>query len=116
MAGIRPIDVDVFEPYDAVTIGPLVALEDLGFARRGEGGPFAASGALRPGGPLPSMTSGGGLSYDHPGAFGLMLLIEAVRQVRGEAGKRQVPDAKIAVAHGIGGLFSTAATLVLRHD
>jgi acetyl-CoA acetyltransferase len=65
---------------------------------------------------LPSLTSGGGLSYNHPGAFGLMLLIEAVRQVRGEAGERQVPDAKIAVAHGIGGLFSTASTLVLTHD
>jgi len=116
MAGIRPDDVDVFEPYDAFTIGPLLALEDLGFCARGEGGAFAASGALRPGGALPSMTSGGGLSYNHPGAFGLMLLIEAVRQVRGEAGERQVPDAKIAVAHGIGGLFSTASTLVLAHD
>jgi len=116
MAGILPTDVDVFEPYDAFTIGPLLALEDLGFAPRGEGGSFAASGALRPGGRLPSMTSGGGLSYNHPGAFGLMLLIEAVRQVRGEAGERQVPDAKIAVAHGIGGLFSTAATVVLSHD
>jgi acetyl-CoA acetyltransferase len=116
MAGIMPDDVDVFEPYDAFTIGPLLALEDLGFCGRGEGGPFAASGALRPGGALPSMTSGGGLSYNHPGAFGILLLIEAVRQVRGEAGERQVPDAKIAVAHGIGGLFSTASTLVLAHD
>jgi acetyl-CoA acetyltransferase len=116
MAGITPADVDVFEPYDAFTIGPLMALEELGFCARGEGGAFAASGALRPGGALPSLTSGGGLSYNHPGAFGLMLLIEAVRQVRGEAGERQVRDADIAVAHGIGGLFSTASTLVLAHD
>ncbi len=76
MVGIVPCDVDVFEPYDALTIGALLALEDLGFAPRGKGGAFTASGALRPGGRLPSMTSGGGLSYKHPGAFGLMLLIE----------------------------------------
>jgi acetyl-CoA acetyltransferase len=62
------------------------------------------------------MTSGGGLSYNHPGAFGLLLLVEAVRQLRGEAGDRQVPDAKIAVAHGSGGLLSTASTVVLARD
>ena len=62
------------------------------------------------------MTSGGGLSYCHPGALGLLLLIEAVRQLRGEAGERQVPDARIAVAHGVGGTMSTAATVVLARD
>ena len=78
---------------------------------------MVASGALKPGGALPSMTSGGGLSYCHPGALGILLIVEAVRQLRGEAGERQVPDAKIGVAHGTGGLaFSTASTVVLAHD
>lgn len=116
MAGVRPTDVDVFQPYDSFTITVLLALEDLGFCDRGEAGAFVASGALRPGGALPSMTSGGGLSYNHPGALGLLLLVEAVRQLRGEAGERQVLDARIAVAHGIGGFLSTAATVVLAND
>jgi len=116
MAGIAPSDVDVFEPYDCFTIAVLLHLEDLGFCERGGAGEFAKSGALRPGGKLPSMTSGGGLSYCHPGALGLLLLVEAVRQLRGEAGARQVPDAKIAVAHGIGGVLSTSATVVLARD
>lgn len=116
MAGIRPADVDVFQPYDSFTISVLIALEDLGFCKLGEGGAFAQSGALRPGGSLPSMTSGGGLSYNHPGALGLMLLIEAVRQLRGEAGERQVPGARIGVAHGTGGFLSTASTVVLAND
>lgn len=117
MAGIKPADVDVFEPYDNFTHGVLLYLEDLGFCGKGEAGAFVADGRLRPGGSLPSMTSGGGLSYCHPGALGILLLIEAVRQVRGEAGARQVPDAEIAVAHGTGGLaFSTASTVVLARD
>jgi acetyl-CoA acetyltransferase len=116
MAGISPADVDVLEPYDSFTITVLLALEDLGFCDKGEAGPFVATGVLRPGGALPSMTSGGGLSYNHPGAFGLLLLVEAVRQLRGECGERQVPDAEIAVAHGSGGLLSTAATVVLARD
>lgn len=116
MAGIKPGDVDVFEPYDAFTITPILQLEDLGFCEKGEGGALVESGALKPGGPLPSMTSGGGLSYNHPGAFGILLLIEAVRQLRGEAGERQVPGAKIAVANGIGGMNSVSATVVLARD
>lgn len=115
MAGVTPQDVDVFEPYDAFTINPIIQLEDLGFCSKGEGGPFVEAGNLRPGGKLPSMTSGGGLSYCHPGALGLLLLIEAVRQLRGEAGDRQVPNADIAVAHGIGGA-SVASTVVLGSD
>jgi acetyl-CoA acetyltransferase len=117
MAGITAADVDVFEPYDNFTHAVLLYLEDLGFCGKGEAGDFIAGGRLRPGGGLPSMTSGGGLSYCHPGALGILLLIEAVRQVRGEAGARQVPDAKIAVAHGTGGLaFSTASTVVLGRE
>lgn len=117
MAGITPADVDVFEPYDNFTHAVLLYLEDLGFCAKGEAGDFVAAGNLLPGGRLPSMTSGGGLSYCHPGALGILLLIEAVRQLRGEAGARQVPDARIAVAHGTGGLaFSTASTVVLGRE
>jgi acetyl-CoA acetyltransferase len=116
MAGIRPADVDVLEPYDSFTITVLLALEDLGFCAKGEGGAFVEAGRLAPGGALPALTSGGGLSYNHPGAFGLLLLVEAVRQLRGEAGQRQVPEARIAVAHGVGGLMSTASTVVLGND
>jgi len=117
MAGIGPGDVDVFEPYDNFTHSVIMYVEDLGFCGKGEGGTFVSGGRLGPGGELPSMTMGGGLSYCHPGALGILLLIEAVRQLRGEAGERQVRDARIAVAHGIGGLaFSTSATVVLAHD
>jgi acetyl-CoA acetyltransferase len=116
MAGITPADVDVLEPYDSFTITVLLALEDLGFCAKGEGGSFVENGRLAPGGALPAMTSGGGLSYNHPGAFGLMLLIEAVRQLRGQAGDRQVANAKIAVAHGVGGYMSTASTVVLARE
>jgi acetyl-CoA acetyltransferase len=117
MAGITPADVDVFQPYDNFTHAVLLYLEDLGFCAKGEAGDFVAAGNLLPGGALPSMTSGGGLSYCHPGALGILLLIEAVRQLRGEAGDRQVPDARVAVAHGTGGLaFSTASTVVLARD
>ncbi len=117
MAGIKPSDVDVFEPYDNFTHSVLLYLEDLGFCGKGEAGELVASDALDPGGRLPSMTSGGGLSYNHPGALGILLLIEAVRQLRGEAGDRQVANAEIAVAHGTGGLaFSTASTVVLARE
>ena len=117
LAGITPADVDVFEPYDNFTNAVILYLEDLGFCAKGEGGAFVAEGRLAPGGSLPSMTSGGGLSYNHPGALGILLLIEAVRQLRREAGERQVPDPQIAVAHGTGGLaFSTASTVVLARD
>jgi len=117
MAGISACDVDVFEPYDNFTHAVLLYLEDLGFCGKGEAGAFVAEGRLRPGGSLPSMTSGGGLSYCHPGALGILLLVEAVRQLRGEALDRQVPGAEIAVAHGTGGLaFSTASTVVLARD
>jgi acetyl-CoA acetyltransferase len=116
MAGITPDDVDVLQAYDAFTITPLLAIEDLGFCKKGEGGAFVEGGRIAPGGDFPMNTSGGGLSYCHPGAFGMLVLIEAVRQVRGEAGERQVPDVRIGVAHGIGGLNSCAATAILAKD
>jgi acetyl-CoA acetyltransferase len=116
MAGIGPSEVDVLQPYDSFTITVLMALEDLGFCPKGEGGRFVEGGRLGPGGALPSMTSGGGLSYCHPGALGLLLLVESVRQLRGEAGERQVPNARIGVAHGVGGFMSTASTVVLARE
>jgi acetyl-CoA acetyltransferase len=116
MAGITPADVDFVEPYDSFTITVLMALEDLGFCAKGEGGAFVADGRLGPGGSLPAMTSGGGLSYNHPGALGLLLLVEAVRQLRHEAAERQVEEARIGVVHGVGGFFSTAGTVVLARD
>ncbi len=89
--------------YDSFTITALLHLEDLGFCEKGEGGPFAEDGKLGPGGSFPMNTNGGGLSYTHPGMYGMFLLVEAVRQLRGECGQRQVADPDIAVAHGSGG-------------
>jgi acetyl-CoA acetyltransferase len=116
MAGIKPDDVDFIEPYDSFTITVIMALEDLGFCAKGDGGPFVEHGRLGPGGALPAMTSGGGLSYNHPGALGALLIVEAVRQLRGEAGERQLADPKIGVAHGVGGFLSTSSTVVLGRD
>lgn len=113
MAGITPRDVDVFEGYDSFTVTLLLHLEDLGFCPKGEGGRFVEGNRLGPGGALPTNTNGGGLSYTHPGMYGMFLLVEAVRQLRGECGDRQVPEAEIAIAHGCGGILSSTATIVL---
>jgi len=119
MAGIGPSDVDVLQLYDAFTINPILFLEDMGFCAKGEGGPFVSGGRIAPGGALPVNTTGGGLSYCHPGMYGIFTIIESVRQLRGEAGDRQVEGAEIGVAHGNGlhlssqatAVFGTAATL-----
>lgn len=110
MAGLTPVDVDVVELYDAFTINPILFLEDLGFCAKGEGGPFVADGRIAPGGVLPVNTNGGGLSYGHPGMYGIFAIIEAVRQVRGDAGERQQADVEVALAHGNGGHLSSQAT------
>jgi acetyl-CoA acetyltransferase len=112
MAGLRPADVDMLSLYDAFTITPILFLEDLGFCPKGEGGRFVADGAIAPGGKLAVNTSGGGLSYCHPGMYGLLVMIEAIRQVRGECGKRQVKDCEVALAHGNGGVLSTQCTVL----
>lgn len=113
MAGLGPQDIDVVQVYDAFTITTLLFLEDLGFCPKGEGGRFASGGAIAPGGRLPVNTNGGGLSYCHPGMFGLFVLMEAVRQVRGECGARQVKGCETAIAHGNGGVLSSQSTVVL---
>jgi len=100
-AGIGVDDVDVFEFYDCFTMEVLLQCEGYGFCKKGEGGPFVATGALGPGGSRPTNTGGGLLASHHIGDFTPM--IEAVRQIRGEGGARQVKDAKIAIATGHGG-------------
>ncbi|MEE2031453.1 acetyl-CoA acetyltransferase [Rhodococcus chondri] len=112
-AGVTPSDVDVAEIYDAFTYMLLLTMEDLGFCEKGEGGKFVESGALRLGGSLPTNTDGGGLSACHPGQRGLFLIVEAARQLRGESGPRQVPDAKIACVSGTGGWFCSSGTVLL---
>ena len=113
MAGITAKDADVVELYDAFTINTILFLEDLGFCPKGEGGRFVADGAIAPGGRLPVNTNGGGLSCVHPGMYGIFIMIEAVRQLRGECGDRQVNDARIAVVNGNGGVLSSQSTAVL---
>jgi acetyl-CoA acetyltransferase len=112
-AGVRPGEIDLAMLYDAFTITPILFLEDLGFCAKGEGGRFVEDGAIAPGGRLAVNTNGGGLSCVHPGMYGLFLLVEAVRQLRGEAGARQLPDPQLAVAHGNGGVLSSQATVIL---
>jgi acetyl-CoA C-acetyltransferase len=119
-AGVRPDEIDIAMIYDSFTITVLTLLEDLGFAKKGEGGPFVEGGRLRwdrPGAPALN-TDGGGLSSNHPGMRGIFLLIEAARQLRGES-TSQVEGARTAVAHGNGGLLGTrhaAATVILGRD
>jgi acetyl-CoA acetyltransferase len=112
-AGLTPADIDVAELYDSFTYTVLVTLEDLGFCAKGEGGDFVSGQRTAPGGDFPLNTSGGGLSYNHPGMFGMFLMVEAVRQLRGECGIRQVPHAEVALVNGMGGYLSSAATAIL---
>jgi acetyl-CoA acetyltransferase len=113
MAGLAPKDMDVVALYDAFTINTILFLEDLGFCPKGEGGRFVADGAIAPGGKLAVNTNGGGLSCVHPGMYGIFALIEAVRQLRGDCGERQVKGATTAIAHGNGGMLSSQATAIL---
>ncbi len=112
-AGLGPADVDVVELYDAFTINTLLFLEDLGFCAKGEAGAFVAEQGIGPGGALPVNTNGGGLSYAHPGMYGLLLLVEAVRQLRAESGDRQVADCNVALVNGNGGYLSSQCTTIL---
>lgn len=112
-AGLTPADVDTIQFYDSFTITVLLLLEDMGFCEKGEGGALVASGALRRGGRLPLNTDGGGLSSNHPGMRGIFLLIEAVRQLRGDAGAAQVPDCEVALAVGSGGWLSAIGAVLL---
>jgi len=112
-AGVRPQEIDVVELYDAFTINTILFLEDLGFCPKGEGGRFVQGGRIAPGGALPVNTNGGGLSCVHPGMYSLFCVVEAVQQLMGLAGDRQVPGARLALAHGNGGVLSSQVTAIL---
>jgi acetyl-CoA acetyltransferase len=113
MAKLSAKDVDVVELYDAFTINTILFLEDLGFCEKGEGGAFVSGGRIAPKGALPVNTNGGGLSYCHPGMYGLLILIEGVRQLRGECGARQAAKHDVAMVHGNGGVLSSQASVIL---
>jgi acetyl-CoA acetyltransferase len=114
-SGIRHSDVDHLMIYDAFAHLPLYGLEDLGFCEPGEAAAFIRGRNTAPGGKLPMNTNGGGLSYMHSGMYGMYALQESVRQVRGIAAA-QVPDVKISVAHGVGGMFAASSTIVFSKD
>jgi len=115
-AGLTPDDVDMLMFYDSFTITCLILLESLGFVPKGEGGPFVAEGNLKKGGRWPLNTDGGGLSSCHPGMRGIFLIIEAVRQLRGQAGDAQVPGCQVALCAGSGGWLSCIGVAILGAD
>jgi acetyl-CoA acetyltransferase len=116
MAGVTHGDVNHIMLYDAFTSGPPIMLESLGFAKPGEGVHFFETGRSTPGGSLPINTNGGGLSYTHSGMYGIFPIIEATRQLRGECGARQVPNCRLSLVNGMGGMLSAAGTLVLANE
>jgi acetyl-CoA acetyltransferase len=111
-ARVKPADIDVVQLYDAFTLNTMLFLEDLGFCKKGEGWQFVSGGGIAPGGHLPVNTNGGGLSFCHPGMYGLFTMVEAAAQIAGTAGERQVPDVHLALAHGNGGTLSSQVTAV----
>ncbi len=116
MAGVTHSDFNHIMLYDAFTSGPPIMLESLGFCKPGEGVSFFEEGRSTPGGTLPINTNGGGLSYTHSGMYGIFPMIEATRQLRGECGDRQVPNASLSLVNGMGGMLSAAGTLVLSNE
>ena len=116
MAGVTQDDIDLCMIYDSFTITVLATLENLGFCKVGEGGSFVSGGRIRLGGELPVNLDGGGLSSNHPGMRGIFLVIEAVKQLRGQCDARQVAGARLACVHGTGGTLGAShsgATLIL---
>jgi acetyl-CoA acetyltransferase len=114
-AGIARSDIDHAMFYDAFAHTPMFALEALGFVKKGESGPFFAEMRTAPGGDFPLNTNGGGLSYTHTGMYGMFAIQESVRQLRGEAAA-QLPGVRTSIAHGVGGMFHAAGTLILTND
>lgn len=116
MAGVDHKDFNHIMLYDAFTSGPPIMLESLGFCKPGQGVSFFEQGKSTPGGSLPINTNGGGLSYTHSGMYGIFPIIEAARQLRSECGARQVPNCKVSLVNGMGGMLSAAGTLVLANE
>ena len=116
MAGLTHDDLDLAMIYDSFTYTVIATLESLGFCGPGEGPDFVANQRTAPGGDFPLNTSGGGLSYTHPGMYGIFTVVEAVRQLRGETGQRQLDTCKLAMAHGTGGTLSSTGTVILARD
>lgn len=117
MAGLKPGDVDMAMLYDAFTPTVIMFLEDLGFCDRGDAGAFVQAGETELGGWLPVNTNGGLLSYAHPGNPGALLLaVEAIHQLRGDCGPRQVTDAEVALVHGEGGIMSSHCTAIFSNE
>jgi acetyl-CoA acetyltransferase len=122
-AGIKHDDLDLTMIYDSFTYTVMLTLEGLGFCKPGEAPDFVANQRTAPGGDFALNTNGGGLSYTHPGMYGSFLLVEAVRQLRGEGGERQVKhrsdpsqNARLAIVNGTGGSLSSTGTVVLATD
>lgn len=116
MAGVTHDDIDLAMIYDSFTYTVLVTLESLGFCGPGEGPDFVANQRTAPGGDFAMNTSGGGLSYTHSGMYGMFLVLEAVRQLRGETGDRQLDNPKLSLINGTGGSLSSTGTVVLGID
>jgi acetyl-CoA acetyltransferase len=117
MAGVGPGDVNFANLYDCFTPVVLILLEDLGFCAKGEGGAFVEAGNIAPGGRLPVNTHGGLLAHCHPGHPGPMFaLTEAVRQLQGNAGERQLARAELGLVHGQGGVMSSHCTVILGRE
>ena len=115
-AGVTHSDIDLAMIYDSFTYTVMVTLESLGFCGPGEAADFVKDQRTAPGGAFPMNTSGGGLSYTHPGMYGIFLVLEAVRQLRGECGERQLDDPKIALINGTGGTLSSTGTAIVTVD
>jgi acetyl-CoA C-acetyltransferase len=117
MAGVGPEDIDIAELYDGYPIFPLITLEGLGICKRGEAGAFVYEGNTWPGGKLPMTTNGGMLGQGHTAAGGgVAILVEAVRQLMGKAGERQVKDARIAVESSLGGTFMDSHIVIMGRE
>jgi len=112
-ADLTRSEIDVVQIYDAFTSNVLISLEELGFCERGESGAFVQGGRIAPGGEFPLNTSGGGLSFNHGGMFGMPLMIESVRQLRGDCGERQVPGARNCLVQAGGLVMSAYMVMVL---
>lgn len=112
-SGTTFADIDLFEIYDSFTITVLLTMESMGLCEPGEAPEWFATGRTAPGGDRPVNTNGGGLSFGHPGEYGIFAVIEAVRQLQGSAGDRQVSGAELALVNGTGGELSVSSTLIL---